>query len=88
MRLATPIGKTPENTQKYYVAYRIYPYIKIKKYPVPSVNSESMKKFVLESHAVMVGEGECLYISEILKLPLFVYLNPIFFRNSPPSKFM
>lgn len=85
--LATPIGKTPENTQKYYVAYRIYPHIK-KKNPVPSVNSESMKKFVLEGHAVMVGEGECLYVSEILELPLFVYLNPIFIRNSPPSTFM
>lgn len=86
--LATPIGKTPENTQKYYVAYRIYHHIKIKNNPVPRVNSESMKKVVLESHAVMVGEGECLYISEILELPLFVCLNPIFIRNSPPSKFM
>lgn len=89
MMLATPIGKAPENTQKHSVAYRIYSHIKIKKKnPVPSVNSDSMEKCVLESHALMVGEGECLYISEILELLLFVFLTPIFIRNSPPSKFM
>lgn len=70
--LATPIGKAPENTQKHSVAYRIYSHIEIKKKnPVPSVNSDSMKKCVLESHALMVGEGECLYISEIFELLLF-----------------
>lgn len=87
MILATPIGKAPENTQKYSVAYRIYSHIE-KKNPVPSVNSDSMKKCVLESHALMVGEGECLYIPEILQLLLFVFLTPIFIRNSPPSKSM